>query len=161
MIVYIHSSAIVALYATEEHRDEVLRAVQEAEVVTSSLLCYPETRAAFARKEREGKFSGAQHDRATADFEADLSAYVLEDVTPEIVAHAAELARPHRLKAYDAVHLATALAARGVLEEAYRQTYGQEPEVMFLTYDDTLREAARRLGLTTRPEPTRNADEGT
>ena len=161
MILYLDTSAMVKLYAIEEHRDEVVRAVEEAAVVTSSLLCYPETRAAFARKEREGKWSGAQHDRATADFEADLTGYVLGDVTPEIAAHAAELARPHRLKAYDAVHLATALAARGVLEEAYPRTHGEVPGLMFLTYDGTLGEAARGLGLATGPGSTRNADRGT
>ena len=159
-ILYLTPDSMVKLYANEEHRGEVLRAVEEAEVVTSSLLCYPEVRAALARKEREGKWTGAQHDRATADFEADLSGYVLYDVTPEIAAHAAELARPHHLKAYDAVHLATALAARGALEEAYPRTHGEVPGLMFLTYDGTLGEAARGLGLATGSMPTRDADGG-
>lgn len=153
MILYLDTSAMIQLYANEEHLREVLRAVEEAELIMSSLLCYPETRAAFARKEREGKFSGAQHDRATADFEADLSGYVLEAVTPEIAAHAAELARPHRLKAYDAVHLATALAAREEATQIYRQT-NEELEMMFLTYDGALGEAAEALGFGTRSAPT-------
>jgi uncharacterized protein len=59
------------------------------------------------------------------------------DVTDRLVHEAADLAETHRLRAYDALHLASALALR-------RQMDGPP---MFASWDDDLDATARREGL--------------
>lgn len=59
------------------------------------------------------------------------------DVTEELLRDAARLAEAHRLRAYDAVHLASAVA--------FQARWGED--VTFASWDQDLQRAARREGL--------------
>lgn len=149
MIVYLDASALVKLYAVEEHRESVEEAVRRASLVASALVVYAEARAALARKEREGALTRAQHDEAVADLDDDvLEAYALLPVAGEQVFDAGDLARRHALRGYDAVHLASAVALRD--EALRRATEGAEPEepeaTYVMTFDKNLYRAARSEG---------------
>lgn len=153
MILYLDTSALVKLYAEEPASDEVRSAASEARAVVVSEIGYVEARSALARKEREGSFSTEAHDEAVGQLERDFrEVYVLRSVTGRIVAHAGELARVHALRAYDAVHLATALALRQEAREilAYRRESARTEEetgelrVLLMNYDSSLIEAARK-----------------
>lgn len=151
MIVYLDASALVKLYAIEEHRESVEEAVANASVVASALVVYAEARAALARKERQGVLTRERHDEAVADLDDDvLDAYSLLPVEGEHVFFAGDLARRHGLRGYDAVHLASAVALRD--EATRRATEGretdpQEPERTFVvTFDKDLYKAARSEG---------------
>ena len=149
-ILYLDTSALVKLYVREEGREEVRRAVGRAGAVAISEVGYVEARSAFARREREGSFSIEGHDREVRRLRRDFGGvYLTRSVTGEVVARAGELARVHALRAYDAVHLATALILREELEEtAEEQTHepaegeGEPPPVELMTYDGNLARAA-------------------
>lgn len=64
MILYLHTSALIKLYAEEPGRQEVEISVQEARMVAVSEIGRVEARSALARKEREGSFSSEEHDAA-------------------------------------------------------------------------------------------------
>lgn len=153
-ILYLDTSALVKLYVREAGREEVRRAVLRAGAVAISKVGYVEARSAFARREREGSFSTEGHDREVRRLHRDFNgAYLTRSVTGEVVARAGELARMHALRAYDAVHLATALILRKELEDLVEEQTrdpaegeGESPPVELMTYDGNLAQAARDEG---------------
>jgi predicted nucleic acid-binding protein len=157
LILYLDTSALVKLYAEEPGREEVENAVREARVVAVSEIGYVEARSALARKEREGSFSTDEHDEAVAQLQQDYrEVYLSRPITGDLIARAGGLARKHALRAYDAVHLATALVLREEnLELAERvqesaeaaPREGAELQVALMTFDRSLTKGASNEGL--------------
>lgn len=157
MILYLDTSALVKLYVEEPGCEEVENAVQESRVVAVSEIGYVEAHSALARKEREGSFSIDDHDAAVEQLQQDYRAvYLPRPVTGDLVARAGELARNHALRAYDAVHLATALVLREESRELTetRQESAEissqedtELRVALMTFDRSLAKATRNEGL--------------
>lgn len=137
MILYLDTSAAVKLYASELGSAETRRAVAEADQIASSLLAYAETRAALARKYRMRQIDAAGFDRSKSDFESDWKGFIKMPADPETVRRAGDLAEQFRLRAYDAIHLATA-------GRLHRETQSQ---VAFACFDGALNRAASTLGL--------------
>jgi hypothetical protein len=77
-----------------------------------------------------------------------------------VIARAGELVGEHTLRAYDAIHLATALALREEASELLAQREpaqesqeeGDELVVFLMSYDSSLIEAAHKEGLAYEPE---------
>jgi predicted nucleic acid-binding protein len=107
MILYLDTSSLIKLYVEEEGSEDVRAEVAVAEVVATSLLSYPETRAALARLRRERSLTPAEHRRARAAFEQDWERFLVVQVTEAICRAAGALAEAHGLRAYDSVHLST------------------------------------------------------
>lgn len=150
MILYLDTSALIKLYAEEPRTEEVRYAVEEARLTAISEIGYVEARSALARREREGSFSKEEHDEAVKRLEHDFREfYLLRQVSGGTIARAGELVRSHALRAYDAVHLATALALH---EEAHELPQDQrqpaeELRVWLMTYDSALHKVAQREAL--------------
>jgi predicted nucleic acid-binding protein len=138
VILYLDTSAVVKLYATEPGSMQTRRTVRRADEVASSLLAYVETRAAFARKKRMRQLSDTELERAKRAFELDWGGFVKMPANVEMVNRAADLAEHFQLRAYDALHLATA-------DRLSRETGSL---VSFLGFDTALNDAAAKLGLT-------------
>ena len=135
MILYLDTSSLVKLYVDESGSADVRKLVEQAEIVTASVVAYPEARAAFARRRRERSLTLAGCRRAKAAFEADWPRVLSLDVSIPLARSAGDLAERHRLRGFDALHLATYLAvAREFSEENMR----------FSSADRTLERAARR-----------------
>lgn len=157
MILYLDTSALVKLYAEEPGREEVEHAVQEASVVAVSEIGYVEACSALARKEREGSFSTDEHDEAVAQLQQDYrEVYLSRPLTGDLIARAGGLARKHALRAYDAVHMTTALVLReeslGLAERVQEPAEtspqeGAELQVALMTFDRSLTKAASNEGL--------------
>lgn len=98
--------------------------------VASSILAYPEGRAALAAARRGGRLSADGHRRAREEFEALQDEMLLIEVDRALTRQAGQLAEDHSLRGYDAVHLASALAL------------GED--VTLVTWDRDLRDAAAR-----------------
>ena len=170
MILYLDTSALVKLYAEEPGTEEVQSAVGRARAVAVSEVGYVEARSALARKERDGAFSAEEHDEAVESLRRDFrEVYLPRPLTGEIIAHAGELAREHALRAYDAVHLATALAlqnqAREISSRRQESAQATSPEgnglrVQLMSYDSSLTLAARGEALAYEPETLSPPDEG-
>ena len=76
----------------------------------SSILCYPEGRAALAAAGRGGCLSNGDYVRACEEFESLQGELLLVGIDRPLAREAGELAERHGLRGYDAVHLASALA---------------------------------------------------
>ena len=125
------------LYVEEAGSAAVREQVGEAALVATSSLAYVEARAAFARRRRAGDLSAGEHRRLIGEFDSDWERYVRLEVTNGLIREAATLADRHPLRAYDAIHLASAVTARQRLEG----------DLLFACWDDGLSAAASREGL--------------
>jgi predicted nucleic acid-binding protein len=132
LILYLDSSALVKLYVDEEGTELVRDAVVEAQIVGTCEIAYVELRAALARRHREGAITRALYRHVLRDIDVDWPHLFLVVVSSELVRHAADMAERHRLRAYDAIHLASGLTMQARAEEA----------VTFACWDQTLQKAA-------------------
>lgn len=137
MRLYLDTSALVKLYVEEDGSDKVREQVRQADVVATSAIAYVEARAALARRHRERSLSPGDYRRTVRELDADWQRYVSIEVTDVLIRKAADLAGNHRLRAYDAIHLASAAFLTERLAEA----------VAFSSWDANLSAAARREGL--------------
>jgi predicted nucleic acid-binding protein len=139
--VFADSSALVKLYADEPGSADVRKL---AHLVVSQL-ARVEVPAALWRKHRLGELTATDTGVLVADFEADYFGDIDESprfsvvaVTAAGVDAAAHLVGVHGLRAYDAMHLASALSVAAVVPEG----------IDFLAYDGALTAAAAAEGLT-------------
>ena len=142
MNLYLDTSALVKLYIAEEGSPLARAAVGDARLVATSVVAYVEARAAFARRRREHALSSAAHRRLVHTLDTDWGRYLRIEASEALIHEAAALAERHRLRGYDAIHLASALLLKSRLPEA----------VVFSSWDLTLQAAARREGLRRLPD---------
>ena len=114
-----------------------VRRLLKADQAAASRLSEVEVASALVRRTREGAFPVEERDRALASLADDFAALIIVEFTPEITADARALLLRHRLRAGDAVQLASCL---------YLQREMSEP-MPFVAFDDRLAEAARLEGL--------------
>src|SRR5262249_42900222 len=108
---YLDTSALVKLYVDEEGATTVRAASDEADVIATSALAYVEARSAFARRRHERALSAGEYRRVIHDLDEDWPRYLTIQVGEILIHEAARLAEGHRLRAYDAIHLASAVSA--------------------------------------------------
>lgn len=143
------ASALVKLYVVEEGREVVEQAVEEAELISTSVVAYAEVRAALARMRREGVFSAEKHREAVDALNEDWEAFEKPEVTESIVLAAGDLAEEHALRGFDAIHLATALTIRAAVLGESKEA-GEA--VFFLGFDSNLTKAAGKVMRTYEPD---------
>ena len=136
MKLYLDTSVLVKLYVEEEGAPVVRNAVAQAELVATAAIAYVEARAAFVRRRHEGGLSTAEYRRIIRNVDSDWARYLVVEVTDSLIRDAARLAEAHRLRAYDAIHLASAAAVHDRLAEP----------IMFASWDAGLEKVARREG---------------
>ena len=136
---YLDASALVKLVLAERGTDVVEDLWVDAVDVYVSLLGYTELRAAVAAAIR-GQRVRASDVRALRDrVEAVWDQVIGIDIDDRVVRAAGDLAERHRLRAADAIHLASAIRIR-------------EPDTAFVAFDARLREAAAAEGFVVLPE---------
>jgi uncharacterized protein len=125
----------------EEAGSDVARsAYQDASVVFSVSLAYVEATSALARMRKGNRITAAQRERKQTELERmwrGLYVHSVDDATIELAARSAS---EDALRAYDAIHLAAALA------------FGQGGDVTFACWDTELRAAASARGFALVPE---------
>lgn len=109
MILYLDTSSLVKLYVSEASSAEVRELIDQAELVATSVLAYPEARSAFARLSREGLVAESETARLREDLDAEWRDYLTIDVTEAVWRQAGNLAERHALRALDSLHLASFL----------------------------------------------------
>ena len=136
MTLYLDTSSLVKLYVHEADTGAVRRLVDGAALVATSQIAYPETRAALARRRREGALSAGAFATAKRAFDADWARYVAVEVTASLCREAGELAERLRLRGFDSVHLAS-------FAELVRRVGSRDAR--FSTFDERLAGASRAL----------------
>ena len=134
MIAFLDTSAVVKLYIQEVGSAFIREYVQGCSAVLVSAVAYPEGRAALARSHRDGSLDLADYDAAKQGFDADWDRFVVLPAATPTLRLAGDLAERHRLRGFDAVHLASAIVARTVQSSA---------TVDFAAWDARLLAAAR------------------
>ena len=137
MILYLDTSAVVKLYASEEGSAKVRREVSAADQIAASLICYVETRAALRRKFGLKQINASRYESSKGDFDLDWTGFLKMPVDLLAVVRAADLAEQFGLRAYDAIHLASA-------ERLGRETGSR---ILFVCFDAALNRAAVNIGL--------------
>ena len=148
MTAFADSSALVKLYADEPGHERI----RELSGLVVSQLARVEVPSAIWRKQRLGELYADAARLLTSAFEADWSGTEEEPprfsavtATVAVLEGAARLCAVHGLRAYDAVQLACALAARDAIPEC--QT--------FAAFDRQLRAAAAAEGFVLVPSTLR------
>lgn len=120
-----------------ESGSSAVNALLPAGPVFTSRLSAAEIASALARRHREGHLKKADRDRLVKAMEDDMTSFYLVEVSPEVSALACRLLMNHRLRAADALHLASAVLL------GRRTGSGCQ----FIAFDDTLNAAAQQEGL--------------
>ena len=117
----------------EPGSDHAAELWDRADLVVSGLLVYPEARAAMAAAHRSGRIDEAAYEAAITAVEELYAELRIIAVDEPLARHAGDLAAEHRLRGYDAVHLACALAI-------------DAEDVLLATWDAALGDAAHETG---------------
>ncbi|MCC7535049.1 MAG: type II toxin-antitoxin system VapC family toxin [Deltaproteobacteria bacterium] len=136
-LLYLDTSALVKLYVREHGSTVVRRRLDAAPAVATSRVAYPEARAAFARRRREGALSPRGLARCVSRLDADLAAFVVVELDAPIAHRAGEIAAARALRGFDAIHVASALALAALTGSS----------VAFVSFDARQAAAATAEGL--------------
>ncbi len=142
MILYCDTSALVKCYCREAGSAAVLDLRRQAETTAISVVGYAEVHSAINRKRRDGDISARDAERILRTFDADWETLVRVEITPSLNKIVVRLLKAHPLRAFDALHLASALLLR---------TRMPQSNVSFSGFDDRQRLAAERERLAVVP----------
>ena len=134
MIIYFDTSSLVKLYVEETHAALVREWVEEAELVASCCVAYPETISALDRRFNVGDFSKHDYELLIGAFSKDWLNFVVLDFD-EI--ESGRLVRKYGLRGFDAVHLSSAKMIKRDASVA----------LFFSSFDEKLNKAAIAEGL--------------
>ena len=115
-------------------------AYRNARLTSASALGYVEAVSALARGRNAGRISIAEFEKALDDLEGLWVEIDVHAATSEVIEGAAQVVIDHGLRAYDSLHLATAVAIAKV------------EHITFACWDRELWEAAQSRGLALVPE---------
>jgi predicted nucleic acid-binding protein len=136
LILYADTSSIVKLYLVEAGSSEVRTLILTAAQVATSAVAYTETRVALARAFRDGRLDEAGLQLARQKFEGEWPDMGVVELSDAILHEAADLGDIHPIRAFDAIHLASAKQVRSLSTD----------EFAFSTADRRLRDAAAAEG---------------
>lgn len=142
LIIYLDTSALLKRYLDEAGTDETRQFLERTDVIATTVITRVEIASALARLAFSNSITEAEGERAWDEFSEDWEIITCLQVTEETIERAASLARQHRLRGYDAVHLASAM----IWEEKLNFP------VTLATFDRALWSAGKKSGLDVWPE---------
>lgn len=142
MTAYLDTSVIVKRFLRENGTAAVIAFMDACHVRATSIVARTEVAAGIARAQRMGRITGTESQVALGSMAAYWPSLARSGVDEELALTAGELALRHELRAYDAIHLATALRFAAVSASA----------PTFATADRQLAQAAQRCGLAVWPD---------
>jgi predicted nucleic acid-binding protein len=142
MNLYADTSALIKKYVRETGSEQVVEIFSQYLLIGTSALTQVEMASAMAKALRLGWVSESEISIAWQDFLSHWEAYIRTPVTSGLVERASALAWRHGLRAYDSIHLASALIWQEVSGDS----------VIFACYDTNLLKAARGERLQVWPE---------
>jgi predicted nucleic acid-binding protein len=137
---YAESSSVLAWLLGEVHGDAVVRALADTDAVFASELTLVECERVLIRALHLGEIKEADLKSRQAEILAVSAAWTLLSVSDEVLERARRPFPAEPVRTLDALHLASALIARGTA-----------PEFALLSLDDRIRRNGRALGLALAP----------
>ena len=108
MICYFDTSALVPLLINEPSSEFCRRLWEEADDVVTTQLLYAEAAAALAQALRMGRLVTRNHHSALRILDETWTEFDIVEIDDDLIRRAAQLAQTCALRAYDAVHCASA-----------------------------------------------------
>jgi predicted nucleic acid-binding protein len=142
MILYLDTSALVKRYFEEKYSTEVVTAWKSALAISTSEIAYAEMVAAVYRKAAEARVKKSLIQKIMGAFQEDWSSFVIVEVDNRLNEMIHNVIANHKLRGFDAIHLASALAVGSAITDDF----------LFACYDEQLRQAAQAEGLNTMPQ---------
>lgn len=142
MIAYLDASALVKRYIAERGSRETIALMVDAELSATSIVTRAEVAAALAKAARVRLVTEERARSAQRAFSEDWPDLVRVPITEALMEQAEALAWNHGLRGYDAVQLASALT--------WQESVASE--IVLVTFDQQLWEAAPRAGVKAWPE---------
>ena len=109
MVIYLDTSSLVKLYVEEEDSQDVAGLVKASKITATSMVAYPEARAALARRFEENMFKPREYRRLISFFNEDWENYMIIRLTKNLVSLAGDLSEKHGLRGFDSIHLSSAM----------------------------------------------------
>jgi predicted nucleic acid-binding protein len=131
---YLDTTSLVKLYVQEVGSEDVRNLAARAAVVATSIVAYPEGRAALARLRRSGDLTPARFAAVKRNFETQWPAFLAVEVSAALNREAGDFAERYALRGFDALHLAS-------FAEVVRRAGASDTR--FSSFDDQLNKAAR------------------
>jgi predicted nucleic acid-binding protein len=135
LTLYVESSAIVAWLLDQPGGWPAYDDIRTADMVFTSELTMIECDRALYRHQALGRVSEDLVATLQGELATVASAWLLQPISPEIVARARDRFPDDRIRSLDAIHLASALSARSRFED-----------LALVTLDDRVRAVGSRLG---------------
>jgi len=99
MILYLDTSSLVKLYIDEPHSEQVRRWIDDAEILATSRIAYPEMLSAFSRRRGNGDITDKSFKKIYTQMNTDWPNYAVLDIDEK---KAGALVIKHGLRAFDA-----------------------------------------------------------
>jgi uncharacterized protein len=131
---------VIKLLVDESGSDTAREIYRRASLKSASALGYVEAVSALTRGRNDGRFSVARFEGAIGELETIWNEIDIHAVTTDVIQEASQLVIDHGLRAYDSLHLATAVAL------------ARAENVIFVCWDRALRDAAESRGIPLEPE---------
>jgi predicted nucleic acid-binding protein len=131
---YFDASVLVKAYIWEVGTEDVRQVLRAARSATptarifTSRIAYAEAMSAVSRREAALQLTSREAAEIARQLQADytgpVAPFVVFDPGRSVIHYAAKLARQHRLRALDAIHLATALSVRFNMPSRFSFQFG-------------------------------------
>ena len=136
MILYLDTSSLVKLYVQEPYSSLVKKWTEEAEIVATCRIAYPETMSAVNRRFRQGDLAEKEYELLISKFSKEWVRFVAVDFDE---LEAGRLVKLFGLRGFDAVHLSAAKILRDSQDNI---------SLSFSSFDEKLNESASAEGFT-------------
>ena len=143
---YLDTGALVKRFVSEAGSSGVQSLLTRGDPIASATIAYAELYSGLTRRHREGFLSQLQYRLVCRRVERDWMALVKVELGAEILSSARGLIQRHNLRAFDAIHLASALGL---------QAAANEPVTFVAADQRLLRAAADERLKTVNPETAR------
>lgn len=140
MVIYAESSAVLAWLFDEPSADDVIRAIESADLVVTSELTAVECARAVHRALKAGRIDHGQAHALRAAFTSAGAQWDRLEIGERVLALASGPFPAEPVRALDAIHLASVTLAREVW-----------PDLTVLSLDDRIRASTSALGTTVSP----------
>ena len=115
---YFDTSALVKAFLVETGTERVKHLLLKDDLAATATITYAEMYSGFSRKRREGGLSASQYQGVCREFEKYWPTCVHVELTSEILVLARDLMKQHPLRAFDAIHVASAIQLKREMAES-------------------------------------------
>ena len=109
---YFDTSALIKAFLVEVGTEKAKPLLLRGGLAVTATITYAEMYSGFSRKKREGGLSSGQYHSVCGEFESYWPSCLHVELTKDILTRARDLMGRHPLRAFDAIHLASALSLK-------------------------------------------------